>query len=255
MSPSIPTISVTWVMRRTPSFMRVWWTNRLRAEATCSRIARIPRSIPAISIIVSTRDSASRGEFEWMVVIDPSWPVFMACIMSRASPPRTSPTTILSGRMRRAFRTRSRIVTSPRPSMFGGRYSRRTTCGCWSRSSAESSIVRMRSSSGRNDDSTFSVVVFPAPVPPETRMFRRPRTQASRSSTVCLVRVPNEIRSSAPYGSAENFRMVRQAPSIASGGMTAFTREPSGRRASTYGDVSSTRRPTLATILSMIWRS
>ena len=86
-----------------------------------------------------------------------------------------------SGRMRRALRTRSRIATSPWPSMFGGRDSRRTTCGCWSRSSAASSIVTMRSSSGMNDDSTFSVVVFPAPVPPETRMFTRPRTQASRN--------------------------------------------------------------------------
>ena len=97
MSPSIPTISVTWVIGARRRFMRVWWTIRLRAEATCSRIELGSRSIPAISIIVSTRDSASRGEFEWMVVIDPSWPVFMACIMSGASTPRTSPTTMLSG--------------------------------------------------------------------------------------------------------------------------------------------------------------
>ena len=66
-----------------------------------------------------------------------------------------------SGRMRRELRTRSRIVTSPLPSMFGGRDSRRTTCGCCSFSSAASSIVMMRSSSGMNDDSTFSVVVLP----------------------------------------------------------------------------------------------
>ena len=54
------------------------------------------------------------------MVNEPSWPVFMAWSMSRASPPRHSPTMIRSGRMRRELRIRSRIVTSPRPSMLGG---------------------------------------------------------------------------------------------------------------------------------------
>ena len=53
------------------------------------------------------------------VVSEPSWPVFIACSMSSASPPRTSPTMMRSGRMRSALRTRSRIVTAPRPSTFG----------------------------------------------------------------------------------------------------------------------------------------
>ena len=129
----------------------------------------------------------------------------MAWSMSSASAPRTSPTTIRSGRIRSEFRTRSRIETWPLPSMFGGRDSRRTTCGCWSLSSAASSIVTMRSSSGMNDESTFSVVVFPAPVPPATMMLIRPRTQASRNfddrrghraeldQVVRLVRVGGEL--------------------------------------------------------------
>src|SRR5205085_1117647 len=50
------------------------------------------------------------------------------------------------------------------------------------------------------------------------------------------------MRSLAVYGSAENFRMVSTPPWMASGGMIALTREPSGRRASTIGDDSSTRR-------------
>ena len=56
---------------------------------------------------------------------------------------------IRSGRMRSALRTRSRIVTSPSPSMFGGRrlQAQRRGAGC-SCSSAASSIVTMRSSSG-----------------------------------------------------------------------------------------------------------
>jgi hypothetical protein len=77
-SPSIPVISVTCVMRRDPSFMRVWCTISWIAAATCSRIARMGRSTPAISTIVSMRARASRGEFECTVEIEPSWPVFIA---------------------------------------------------------------------------------------------------------------------------------------------------------------------------------
>src|SRR5438876_770981 len=40
-------------------------------------------------------------------------------------------------------------------------------------------MTTIRSSSGMNDDSTLSSVVFPAPVPPETTMLSRPFTQAS----------------------------------------------------------------------------
>ena len=46
--------------------------------------------------------------------------------------------------------------------------------------------------------------------------------------------------------------MVSVEPRTASGGMMAFTREPSGRRASTYGDDSSMRRPIRLMILSMM---
>jgi len=40
--------------------------------------------------------------------------------------------TMRSGRIRSALRTRSRCVTSPRPSILGGRVSSLTVCGCWS---------------------------------------------------------------------------------------------------------------------------
>ena len=53
-------------------------------------------------------------------------------------------------------------------------------------------------------------------------------------------------------GSRRNFRIVSDEPRTASGGMMAFTREPSGRRASTYGEDSSMRRPMRLMILSMI---
>ena len=129
----------------------------------------------------------------------PSWPVFMAWSMSRASGPRHSPTMIRSGRMRSALRTRSRVVTSPSPSMLAGRVSIRTTCGCWSRSSAASSIVATRSSAGMNADRAFSSVVLPLPVPPEIMMLTRALMQADRNSIIsCGERlVGHQVRRSA----------------------------------------------------------
>src|SRR5581483_1782452 len=251
-SPSIPCTSLTWVTRRVPSRRRVRWTMRSTAEAICSRMARTGRSIPAISTMVSMRASVSRGELEWTVVIDPSWPVFMAWSMSRASPPRHSPTTIRSGRIRSVLRTRSRMRTSPLPSMLGGRASSASTWSWWSWSSLASSTVTMRSSWGMNDDSTLRAVVLPVPVPPLTMMLSRPLTQASRNWATVREKEPKLMRSPTVNGSLANFRMVRKGPPMASGAMTALTREPSGRRASTMGFDSSTRRPTWATIFSMI---
>ena len=80
-----------------------------------------------MSTIVSRRASASRGELACTVDSEPSWPVFIAWSMSSASAPRTSPTMMRSGRMRSALRTRSRMVTSPLPSMLAGGLSSRTT--------------------------------------------------------------------------------------------------------------------------------
>src|SRR3989454_930742 len=136
-SPSIPATSETLVTLRVPSVRRAVLTMRSSAELICCRIARVGRLKPDICIIISSREIESRGVLAWMVEIDPSWPVFMAWSMSSDSPPRTSPTMMRSGRMRRLLRTRSRCVTSPRPSMLGGRVSSRHTWGCWSWSSAE----------------------------------------------------------------------------------------------------------------------
>src|ERR1039458_8823867 len=176
----------------------------------------------------------------------------MACIMSSASSPRTSPSMMRSGRMRRALMTRSRMRTVPLPSMFGGRVSKRTMWVWRSCSSAASSMLTMRSDSGIKDERTLSRVVFPAPVPPETAMFNRAATAASRNSRMPSVQVRLRTRSSPVSGSLENRRMESAGPSMAIGGITALTRDPSGRRASTMGHDSSMRRPTRLTILSMM---
>ena len=47
--------------------------------------------------------------------------------------------------------------------------------------------------------------------------------------------MPKAIRSRSVKGSGENLRMVSMLPSRATGGITALTREPSARRASTIG--------------------
>src|SRR5262245_66552255 len=94
----------------------------------------------------------------------------------------------------------------------------------------------MRSSFGMNADIALRVVVLPVPVPPEIRMLSFPFTQLARNCAAFGEIDPNEIRSFIVYGSRENFRIVSVGPLSASGGMTAFTREPSGGRASDIGD-------------------
>ncbi len=96
------------------------------------------------------------------------------------------------------------------------------------------------------------MVVLPEPVPPETNTFRRPSTQTLRNSNISAVAVPKPTRSSTVYGRAENLRMVITGPISDSGAMIAFTREPSGRRASTRGLDLSMRRPSGVMIRSMI---
>ena len=146
-------------------------------------------------------------------------------------------------------------MISPSPSMLGGRDSSRTTWGWRSCSSAASSIVTIRSSSGMNPDSTFSAVVLPEPVPPDTNTLSRARTQALRKSNISAVAVPNPIMSSTVIGRAGNFRTVITGPTSDSGSMTALTRDPSGRRASTRGLEASMRRPRGVMIRSMIRRT
>ena len=174
--------------------------------------------------------------------------------MSKHSPLRTSPITIRSGLIRKQFLTSSRWETSPRPSTFGGRVSSRTTCSCRNCNSAESSIVTIRSSEGIKPDKIFRMVVFPQPVPPEIKTFRRASTIPRSNSAISGVNDFFSIRSEICNLSFENFLIEMDEPSNANGGIMAFTREPSNKRASHIGDDSSILRPTADTIFSMIFR-
>jgi hypothetical protein len=245
-------ISVMLTTRRVPSLSRAACTIRWMAAAICCRIESMGMLAAAKVTITSSREMASRGVLACTVVSDPSWPVFMACSMSSASSPRTSPQMMRSGRIRRLLINSSRCFTAPVPSRLGGRVSSRTTCGCFNCNSAASSMVTIRSRGEMKADRALSRVVLPAPVPPEMMMFSRAFTAASSSSIMAGVVAFFSTRSGGISLSVEKRRMDRMGPSTASGGMMAFTREPSISRASTMGDDSSIRRPTCETILSMM---
>ena len=70
-------------------------------------------------------------------------------------------------------------------------------------------------------------------------------------SAASCVHVPNRMKSCGVSALLENFRIVIVGPESASGGMMALTREPSDRRASTYGCYSSQRLPSGAIMRSM----
>ena len=119
-------------------------------------------------------------------------------------------------------------------------------------------MVTIRSRSEMKLESTFRSVVLPAPVPPLISALSRAFTQCDRNSSIGRVSARSVTRSSARRRSAGKRRIESSGPSTASGGMIALTREPSGSRASTIGELSSTRRPTALTMRSITrirWRS
>ena len=113
--------------------------------------------------------------------------------------------------------------------------------------------MTMRSVAGMKPESTLSMVVLPAPVPPEMTTLSRPITIALNTSATGCVNVPYFNRSGTPKRSTANRRIESIGPSMARGGMMAFTRDPSASRASTMGEDSSMRRPTAETMRSMMF--
>ena len=76
-------------------------------------------------------------------------------------------------------------------------------------------------------------MVLPDPVPPATMTFLRMITQAFMNSAALRDHVPKRMKSSTVSVFFANLRMVTVGPVRESGGMIAFTRLPSARRAST----------------------
>ena len=176
--------------------------------------------------------------------MDPAWPLVIAWIMSRASPPRHSPTITRSGRIRRLFLKRSRIVTSPRPYRSAARDSRPRTCGCFNWSSLDSSMTTMRRSAGMNSDITFRRLVLPLDVPPLIRRFFSVTMHSIRKSRASSLSVPLETRNPMSSACRANLRIVTTTPRLEHGGMATWTRDPSGNRASIIGCSGEMRLPT-----------
>ena len=87
-------------------------------------------------------------------------------------------------------------------------------------------------------------------------MFLRSFTQMSRKCAISAEIEPKRIRSPTCRGTFENFRIVIDGPTRESGGMIAFTREPSLSLASTIGELSSMRLPsgeTMRSIAAITW--
>ena len=116
-------------------------------------------------------------------------------------------------------------------------------------------MVTMRSPAGMQHDSALSNVVLPLPVPPATTTFLRASTAHSRKRRKCPSIEPKRSISCSVITRWVNLRMVTMGPSGASGGMTTCTRWPSGMRAFTIGDDSSTRLPSGPSTRSISARS
>ena len=77
------------------------WTTSEMPSTTPRQVTSQGRAPPACMAQLARRDSAELALLACTVVSDPPWPVLSACSRSAASPPRTSPTTMWSGRWRR----------------------------------------------------------------------------------------------------------------------------------------------------------
>ena len=194
-------------------------------------------AIRQLTLLCSTqvvkRLSACRAELAWTVESVPECPVLRSCSKSNASAPANLSQDDAIGPVAEARLESSRMVTAGSPS--GDSASKRTRFGVLIWISAVSSMTRMRSSAGMKLARMFSRVVLPVPVPPEMRMFWRFRAPLSRMAASSWVRVPMRMRSSIPKCVALNLRIVSVTPCKLQGGMTAATRQPSGRRESRIG--------------------
>ncbi|GGW36707.1 hypothetical protein GCM10010320_15240 [Streptomyces caelestis] len=109
----------------------------------------------------------------------------------------------------------------------------------------------MRSPSGIRPDRAFSSVVLPVPVAPETMTLNFACTRPASRYSMGSSSEPRPI-SSCSVKERGKRRMVSVAPVRERGGMMTLTRSPEGRRASTIGFDSSTRRLTVETIRSIV---
>ena len=223
------------------------WTTSSIVRATMRASSSPTRRSPAIIASVARRSSASRGELPWMVVSEPSWPVFIASSMSSASAPRTSPTMMRVGRMRSALRTRSRMrdladaldvlaahlqrhavrqlaVELQLGDFLDGHHALVERGDRGAERVQQGGLARAGLAADQNVHAGLDGRI--------EELGRRGRQRAQLDQLVA-----------ASGRAAANLRMVSDVQRVDAGGITAFRREPSGSRTSTIGEASSSRRP------------
>ena len=134
------------------------------------------------------------------VTNEPRWPVLSAPSNDSASAPLTSPTTIRSGLILSASRTRSPSSMPPTPSAFGGRVMSDTMCGAAHGSSRVSSSSTTRSLAGTSDRSEPNMVVFPVPVAPLIAIDIRSATAVASVAACARVSMARSTSSSRDGG-------------------------------------------------------
>lgn len=153
-------------------------------------------------------------------------PLFSAISRSRLSSCRTSPTMIRDGLIRNASLTRRRNGISPVPSRLGWRHCIAAQSRSPSFSSKTSSHDTTRSLAGIAEARQFSIVVFPAWVPPATRTFRPDATAAARKRAAGVSIVPSATRSSSRSARATNLRMLISQWVRETSGIVTWRRDP-----------------------------
>ncbi len=199
--------------------------------------------MPARAPSAASRAGTSAAAFAWSVAIPPRWPVLSAVRTSRTSGPRHSPRTILSGRIRSASRTSRDTSMAPAPSTFDRRSTSRTTCGWSGLTSPASSMTTIRSEGSTRDRRLARRVVFPLPVAPVMRSDARPATRPASTSASPGASVPHISRSWRVRAPRRTVLRAMDAHPSTTGGRAAWSRVPSGSRASTRGLASSSRLP------------
>ena len=185
---------------------------------------------------VLERRRASRGLLAWTVVIEPSWPVFMAWSMSSASPPRTSPMMMRSGRMRRRVAHQvalGDLALALDVGRAGFQAHHVLRCSC---SSAASSMVTTRSSAGIHLRQAVEQRGLARAGAAADQDVAAARTHGCEELGHLGGSEPSRMSCSSRRGIGAEPPDAQRRAVQGSGGMMALTRLPSARRASSMGD-------------------
>ncbi len=167
-------------------------------------------------------ESPALAWFACKVAMPPSCPLFQAMSRSKASGPRTSPTKMVSGRMRMEIFKSFAIVTSTVVW-----YCTQLSARHWTSAvSSKMNTRRWGKVSIMVSISAFTSVVLPDPVPPTTRILRR-LVMAVRSTSRCrTVMIPCSTYCSSRKTASARLRMAKVGAGTI-GGIWAANREPS----------------------------